>query len=118
MDANERGSRRLRRLGGLFQQAGQVAQALAEDLENPLAGSRSPGLLCGNGTNTMKAKPAQQPIALLSAKEVAEFLGVCKKTVQRWRALGKIPPAIPLHGRLRWRLADLENWLRELEERR
>jgi len=118
LDAGERTARRLRRLAALFQQAAQVVQALAKDRENPLAGSRSAGLMSSDGTNAMNANPAGQANALLSANEVARYLGICAKTVQRWRAHGKLPPAISLCGMLRWRRSDVEAWLRDLEEPR
>ena len=59
--------------------------------------------------------PSSRPKPLLSARGVAERLGVDPKTVRRWREAGKLPPAIDVAGVLRWRPEEIEAWLRERE---
>jgi excisionase family DNA binding protein len=48
---------------------------------------------------------------LLTAREVAELLGVSAETVLRWTRRGELP-AIRLPGRaIRYRATDLDAWL-------
>jgi excisionase family DNA binding protein len=50
---------------------------------------------------------------LLTAREVAELLGVSAETVLRWHRAGKLP-AIPLpSGAIRFREDALEAWLEQ-----
>lgn len=53
--------------------------------------------------------PADLPddALLLDTQQVAAMLSVSINTVRRWREQGKLPPAISLFGRVRWRRADL-----------
>lgn len=48
---------------------------------------------------------------LLTADEVATLLGVPVKTLYRWRWLGKAPRAVKVGRHLRFRQADVEQWL-------
>ena len=57
---------------------------------------------------------AQEP--LLTQRQAAAYLNVSIRTLQRWRQQGIGPPSIRLpNGYLRYRLADLYQWLREQE---
>jgi len=57
---------------------------------------------------------ASQPrAALMKPGEVARELGIGVRTLQRLRQLGKVPAAISIGGQLRWRRADLEQFLLE-----
>jgi excisionase family DNA binding protein len=48
---------------------------------------------------------------LLTEKQVAEYLNVTVRTVQRWRAEGTGPPVLYAHNRPRYRKADVDAWL-------
>jgi predicted DNA-binding transcriptional regulator AlpA len=49
---------------------------------------------------------------LVSTRQLAAHLGVHPSTVYRWRQLGRAPRAITLaSGQLRWRWADVAEWL-------
>lgn len=53
---------------------------------------------------------------LLSPEELATYLGISTKTVWNWRSLRQGPPAYKLGsraGRVRYRLADVDEWLEE-----
>lgn len=48
---------------------------------------------------------------LLSPKELAAYLGVSVQTVYAWRCRGGGPPCYHLGRHVRYRLADVEEWL-------
>ena len=51
-------------------------------------------------------------IKMLSAKKVAECLGVHVRTVWRWAAAGRIPEPIQIGPKsIRWRLVDIEKFI-------
>jgi excisionase family DNA binding protein len=45
----------------------------------------------------------------LTAKQVAEMLGLNRDTIYKWARCGRIP-CIKLRHRLRFRLSDIERW--------
>jgi excisionase family DNA binding protein len=47
---------------------------------------------------------------LLTARELAEFVGFAPGTIVDWAEAGKVP-AFKLGGRLRFRLSEVEVWL-------
>ena len=50
--------------------------------------------------------------AFLSESEAAEYLGISKKTLQRWRFDHKGPAYAKLNGKLiRYHQADLDEWM-------
>ena len=51
--------------------------------------------------------------ALMDADEVTRELGICLRTLQRLRQLGQVPAPINIGGQLRWRRAELEQFLLE-----
>jgi excisionase family DNA binding protein len=53
---------------------------------------------------------------LLTEKQVAEYLNVTVRTVQRWRAEGTGPPVLYARNRPRYRKADLDAWLERRDE--
>jgi len=54
---------------------------------------------------------------LMTTEEVASALNIHPRTVRRlWRA-GKLPAAIQVGTRIRWRRSDIERWLEEQRER-
>jgi predicted DNA-binding transcriptional regulator AlpA len=50
---------------------------------------------------------------LLRLNEVAEMLAVKPHTINQWNWRGLGPPALKIHGRVRYRLADVEKWIEE-----
>lgn len=63
------------------------------------------GLMFGQG-NRRERRPV-----LLTARQVAEQLGVSSETVLRWTRSGALPGFRLPGGALRYRDVDLENWL-------
>lgn len=56
----------------------------------------------------------EQPVdlgRLLDIDEVADYLGIPKNTLYKWRVDGKGPRAIKVGKHLRFRRGDLETWL-------
>ncbi len=51
--------------------------------------------------------------ALLTARQVAELLGVCPVTVARWTRRGTLPAIRLPSGQLRYDPEDIEAWLRQ-----
>ena len=49
---------------------------------------------------------------LLGIQELAEFIGVPRQTIYRWRGQGRGPKAAKLGRHLRYRQADIDEWLR------
>jgi excisionase family DNA binding protein len=45
----------------------------------------------------------------LTAKEVAEMLGLHRQTIYNWAVSGRIP-CIKFRHRMRFRLSDIERW--------
>jgi len=49
---------------------------------------------------------------LLTAKELAELLGVNKATIWGWRNSGRIPTPLKLGRCTRWRSDEIEAWIK------
>ena len=58
---------------------------------------------------------AAQPHSIfLTVSEAADYLGISKKTLQRWRLDHKGPAYAKLNNKLiRYRLADLDEWMNQ-----
>jgi len=50
---------------------------------------------------------------LLSVDQLARLLDVSVRTVWRLRDAGKLPPPLRIGGGVRWRRADIQNWIAE-----
>ena len=63
---------------------------------------------------TSKKISPEFPISelLVGSKQVARMLNVSTKTVNRLRRRGKMPQAIQVGGSIRWRLEEVERWVR------
>jgi excisionase family DNA binding protein len=48
---------------------------------------------------------------LLSVSELAEYLGVPLSTIYLWRVRGEGPPGFKVGKQVRYRVADVANWL-------
>jgi hypothetical protein len=93
---------------------------------NSIRGRKKKNLITAN-EETLMERPACHPLAsadnprLLTEKEAARFLGVSmsylRKSRCEGRRLGRTPPPrfVRVGGRVFYRLADLEQWLSELE---
>ena len=54
----------------------------------------------------------EAPPELLTARDLASYLRVSPRTVQRMAAAGELPPPVPISpGRSRWRRGDIHEWL-------
>lgn len=51
------------------------------------------------------------PTPLLTTEQVAAYLQVTVATLHQWRYRNEGPPAAKVGRHLRWRLADLDDWL-------
>jgi excisionase family DNA binding protein len=58
------------------------------------------------GTVTAETGPL-----LLSARTLAERLGVSVRTLWRLRTSGKLPQPVRLGGAIRWRAGEIEAWI-------
>jgi predicted site-specific integrase-resolvase len=54
----------------------------------------------------------------LSDAQLAAELGVCAKTLERWRAEGQGPPTTKLGRKILYRRASVAKWLEGQEQRR
>jgi excisionase family DNA binding protein len=55
---------------------------------------------------------------LWSPEDLAQYLGVPLATLYAWRYRGEGPPALKVGRHLRYRVADVEQWLASLEHHR
>jgi predicted DNA-binding transcriptional regulator AlpA len=63
-------------------------------------------------------KLPDSPTALIDKAELAKALGVSTYTIDDWLRKGKLIRPIPLAGNVhRWRMRDIEKWLRQMETR-
>ena len=56
------------------------------------------------------------PTPLMNRSQVASYLGVPQRTLDTWRRRQTGPPAIRVGRHLRWRLADVDQWLHDQTE--
>ena len=67
-------------------------------------------------SSLMDAVPTATPTPgpgpeLLTVEDLAARLRVSSKTIRRWRNEGRLPDAFEVAGCVRWRAADVEEWL-------
>ena len=65
----------------------------------------------GRPANRQTALPDRRP--LLSAEELADYLGVPLSTVYVWNHRRQGPPALKVGRHLRYRWAEVATWLEE-----
>jgi excisionase family DNA binding protein len=56
----------------------------------------------------------RQPKVLLTARDVAERLGISVRTVWRWTATGEMPAPVRRGRIVRWKAADVDGFVRAL----
>lgn len=56
--------------------------------------------------------------AMLSPRQLADYLGVPVKTLYDWRWKGEGPPGYRVGRHVRYRVEDVEAWLEEHADRR
>jgi len=49
---------------------------------------------------------------MLNANQLAELLGVSRRTIQLWEKSGKVPEPIRIGRTVRWRREEIEAWLK------
>jgi excisionase family DNA binding protein len=65
------------------------------------------------------AAPASAPPTLLTLKEVARYLQVSPRTVERMVVAGEFPPPMSISpGRSRWRQSNVDAWIETRGRRR
>ncbi len=71
----------------------------------------------GANKTERQADSTATALPLLSTSEVAAFLGVPVATIYAWRQKGYGPPGIKVGKHIKFRKADLEEWLCRQEGR-
>ncbi|HZD23282.1 MAG TPA: helix-turn-helix domain-containing protein [Acidimicrobiia bacterium] len=68
--------------------------------------------------DTAETRPSDdRPPRLLSAQEVADYLGVPITTIYNWRHRSQGPPGLRVGRHLRYRRRDVEAWIeRQLDD--
>ena len=59
----------------------------------------------------MNTKESEVQPELVTAKELARLLAVSPRTVWRMRDSGHLPAPLRLGGAIRWRAADIREWI-------
>jgi excisionase family DNA binding protein len=60
-----------------------------------------------------KAHQNRRSGGLTSQRALADFLGVSRHTLLRWRRQGITPPAIKIGNTVRFRTHDVQAWLKQ-----
>lgn len=60
--------------------------------------------------STVTASLAEE-FRLITAKELAAMLDISIRTIWRRRSDGSLPPPVQIGGSVRWRLADIRQWI-------
>lgn len=67
---------------------------------------------------TEDASSASYPHGLWDVRQVAEYLGIARKTFYNWRVEGRGPEPITMGTTLRWRRADVDQWIETQRNRK
>lgn len=74
--------------------------------------SRNVEALFATGETVMNDNPAAEtPMVLIDVREVANVLGCSSRHVYRLTDLGAMPRPIKLGALVRWRRAEIEDWI-------
>lgn len=52
---------------------------------------------------------------LLTSDDVCDYLGIARRTLDRWNARRIGPPQVRIGGLIRYRQKSLDEWLQQLE---
>lgn len=63
------------------------------------------------GPTTTAVAAAGEPPFLLTAEDVARYLQISIRSVFRLKSLGLLPRPVAVLGSVRWRRADIEEWV-------
>ena len=66
----------------------------------------------------MHAQPFAREDRLLDIDQLATYIGVPRQTIYRWRMEGKGPRASKLGRHLRYRRADIDEWIQDHQDDR
>lgn len=66
------------------------------------------GITTANGD----AAPTETAPLLLSARSLANRLGISVRTLWRLRTAGKLPLPLKIGGSVRWRADEIDDWIR------
>ncbi len=66
----------------------------------------------------MHAQPLASEDRLLDIDQLATYIGVPRQTIYRWRMEGKGPRASKLGRHLRYRRADIDEWIQDQQDDR
>ncbi|WP_390895658.1 helix-turn-helix transcriptional regulator [Stieleria tagensis] len=66
-----------------------------------------------NSTGPDSGQGTKRPTLLVTAREVADLIGVTVRTVNRWYETGEMPIPVktPGGGHRRWKRRDIEIWV-------
>jgi len=68
-------------------------------------------------TQRITLNRSRPTVELVSKRQLADMLSVDPTTIDRWRRDGRFPPGIVMTDQcVRWRLSDVEKWLKELDQ--
>lgn len=97
-----------RRLAELHAEMSGIYAEFAGDPQIRLADGGDPSVMDPMGS---PHGPGAKVPTLLTARDLAERLGVDVRTVRRWRSAGRLPRAIELGGVVRWDPAVVREWI-------
>jgi len=66
----------------------------------------------------MHTHPLAEEDRLLDIDQLATYIGVPRQTIYRWRMEGKGPRASKLGRHLRYRRADIDEWIQDQQDDR
>lgn len=62
-------------------------------------------------TVTNEREVSRDGAELLPIGQVAKMVAVSRRTISRLADAGKLPPPLRIGGSIRWRLADVREWI-------
>ncbi len=62
-------------------------------------------------TVTNEREVSRDGAELMPIGQVAKMVAVSRRTISRLADAGKLPPPLRIGGSLRWRLADVREWI-------
>lgn len=84
-------------------------QRKAGERREPAGNGRS--CTCRSDSAANLKGPFEAMTVLITARQLAAWLKISKRSLYRMRSAGQLPEPIRLRGAVRWRAADIEAWL-------